>query len=103
MSECPVTCTLTSKELTDRRQQILSHLQTERLEMKELADGLAFRFAASSRELTALTNIIDLERQCCQFLTFRLIVEPQLGSMWLELIGPPGTKEMLVAELGVGS
>ena len=46
-----------------------------------------------------LATFIDLERRCCAFLRFRLTVEPGEGPIWLELTGPPGTREFLAAEL----
>lgn len=102
MTDYPIVCSLSEDELSERRRSVLKRLQTNRLELRELPNGLAFRFAPSSEELLALVQIIDLERQCCPFLTFRLTVEPQEGPIWLELTGPAGTREMLMSELGLG-
>ena len=44
-------------------------------------------------------TFVDLERRCCAFLRFELTVEPGGGPVWLELTGPPGTREFLQAEL----
>jgi hypothetical protein len=49
--------------------------------------------------LAIVATFIDLERRCCAFLRFRLTVEPGGGPIWLELTGPPGTRELLAAEL----
>jgi hypothetical protein len=46
--------------------------------------------------------VIDAERQCCRFLRFQLTVEPDLGPMWLEVAGPPGTADFLTDLLGKG-
>ena len=102
MTDSPIACSLTKEELVERRRNVSKRLETKRLELRELPDGLAFRFAPSSEELLALVQIIDLERQCCPFLTFRLTIEPQQGPVWLELTGPPGTREMLRSELALG-
>ncbi len=102
MTDCPITCSLSKDELLERRRSVLKSLQTRQLELRALPNGLAFRFAPSSEELLALVQVIDLERKCCPFLTFRLTVEPQEGPVWLELTGPTGTREMLVSELGLG-
>jgi hypothetical protein len=59
--------------------------------------GYRFRFAASSEALAQIANVIDAERQCCRFLRFQLTVEPDLGPMWLEVAGPPGTTGFLTA------
>src|SRR5207253_2529614 len=50
----------------------------------------------------SLAALIETERACCPFLSFQLIVEPDRGSVSLELTGPAGTREFLEAELGLG-
>jgi len=42
-----------------------------------------------------VTEFIGAESQCCPFLRFRLTLEPGGGPLWLELTGPPGTREFL--------
>ena len=102
MTGLPVVCSLPADEIARRRDGVLAKLLASRLETRELPDGIAFRFAPSSEQLAALVEVIDFERQCCQFLRFRLTIEPGNGPVWLELTGPEGTREMLVAELGLG-
>jgi len=101
MTDVPVACLLTEPELRKRRRTVLADLKAAWLEVRDLADGYAFRFAPSSQQLVALAEVIDLERQCCPFLRFRLIAEPSGGPLWLELTGPNGTREMLAHELGL--
>jgi len=96
-----VACLLTESELRERRRTVLADFRTSQLEVRDLPDGYAFRFAPGSRELAALAELIDLERRCCPFLRFRLTVEPAGGPLWLELTGPEGTREMLAHELGL--
>jgi hypothetical protein len=104
MSDPPVACLLTAPELRARRDTALADFRASQLDAREIAnasgEGFAFRFAASASRLTALTELIELERQCCPFLRFHLIVEPANGPVWLELTGPPGTRELLAHELG---
>ncbi len=102
MSDHPIVCSLSENELVDRRDGVLKKLLDDRLETRELPDGLAFRFAPSSQNLRALLEVIDLERRCCPFLNFCLTVEAQDGPVWLELTGPTGTREMLASELRLG-
>jgi hypothetical protein len=45
----------------------------------------------------SIARLLDLERQCCQFLTFKLIVEPA-QNFRLEITGPPEAKPT-IAEL----
>ena len=53
------------------------------------------QFAASSDTLQAIAQVVDAERQCCQFLEFRLTVAAGLGPIVLEVSGPDGTAEFL--------
>lgn len=101
MAELPVACTLAAPELAGRRAGVLARMAAERAEARWLPDGLALSYAAGPGRLAALAEFIDLERQCCAFLRFRLTVEPGAGAVWLELTGPPGTREFLGAELGL--
>lgn len=50
--------------------------------------------------LAAITEIVALERKCCGFVRFRIVIEPEGKPIWLELAGPEGTKEFLKAQLG---
>ena len=70
------------------------------LESKELADGFAYRFPEGDEWLAELAEVIKLERRCCPFLSFNLSVGAGGGPVWLELTGPPGTKEFLSSLFG---
>jgi hypothetical protein len=99
MAELPVACTLTEPELAARRAGVLTAIRRDQREARWLPDGVALRFAAGPDRLATLATFIDLEHRCCAFLRFRLTVEPGGGPIWLELTGPPGTREFLAAEL----
>ena len=99
MPELPVACTLTEPELQARRAGVLADVRRSQQEARWLPDGVALRFAADPEPLGTLATFIALERRCCAFLRFRLTVEPGGGPVWLELTGPPGTREFLAAEL----
>jgi hypothetical protein len=99
MAELPVACSLTEPELAARRAGVLADVRLAREEARWLPDGVALRFAAEPERLALLATFIELERQCCAFLRFRLTVEPGGGPVWLELTGPPGTREFLESEL----
>lgn len=66
-------------------------------EIRELPDGLAFRFAAE--EYDAVTEFVGRERLCCPFLTFVLEVLPERDSLVLRLSGAEGVKDFIRAEL----
>jgi hypothetical protein len=100
MAELPVACTLTEPELAARRAGVLATIRRDQQEARWRPDGVVLRFVAEPDRLATLATFIDLERRCGAFLRFRLTVEPDGGPVWLELTGPPGTREFLAAELG---
>lgn len=57
--------------------------------------GFRWRFEPEAELVKTLAAVIDAEHQCCRFLRFALIVEPDNGPVWLEATGPEGTKEFL--------
>jgi hypothetical protein len=66
-------------------------------ELRELEDGYSYCFPADADLLAELARLVNLERQCCPFLRFRLTVESGNGPICLEMTGPEGTKEFLAA------
>lgn len=90
----PVVCALTPDDSKERK-ELLAKLGEQIVERREINDGLSFRFKPSDDLLARLGKAIDMERQCCRFLTFRLTVEPDDGPVWLELTGPAGTRDIL--------
>jgi hypothetical protein len=99
MAGVSVACTLTEPALQARRAGVLADVRRSQEEVRWLPDGVALRFATEPERLAMLATFIDLERQCCAFLRFRLTVEPGGGPLWLELTGPPGTRDFLAAEV----
>jgi len=92
-STLPVACSLTEPELRERRSAVLRKVGEAVLEIVEVENGNAYRFPLTDEWLDELVNLVRLERQCCPFLTFKISVEPDGGSVRLELTGPSGTKE----------
>lgn len=99
MNEIPIACSLTSAEL-DQRREVLTVLRSRCAEVQPVEDGLRLRFEAAPGLLADISRVIDLERQCCRFLLFRLDVLPDGGPVCLQLTGPEGTADFLAAELG---
>lgn len=91
----PAACRLTAPELQERRELVLQKVRCAVLEVRELDDGYAYTFPSANEWLSEVASLIDLERQCCPFLRFRLTVEEDDGSLLLEMTGPQGTKEFL--------
>ncbi len=95
MKESPVDCTLSDNEFQERRSGLLAKVRDQVQEVKSLDSGYALRFESTNEIIDELTRLIQLERNCCQFLEFNLRVLPEQGPIWLELSGPEGTKEFL--------
>ncbi len=94
-SQLPIACNLTDPEFQRRRADLLKTFQGAVQERKELGDGYAYRFPSDVSWVATLAKVITIERECCPFLRFNLRLEPAEGPIWLELTGPPGTKEFL--------
>ena len=97
MRQLPVACELTPAEMTARRDTLLPGLLAQAAERVPLPNGFRWRFAASGEFLAAAAETMNTERQCCRFLRFVLIIEPDGGPIWLEITGPEGTAEFLEA------
>ncbi len=92
-------CTLAESELQERRTTVLDAIRAKAIDVQAIADGYSYRFSSSPELLTQLTQLIELERQCCQFLTFKLIVAPQ-QPITLEVSGPSAAKAIIAKFFG---
>lgn len=101
--EIPIACLLNADDLRLRGDQIMRPLFQGRQEVRELADGYAFRFPGENAWASRLLEFILGERACCPFFTFELIFEPSQGSIWLHLRGPEGTKAVVAEMLAINS
>jgi hypothetical protein len=97
----PVACSLSGAELQARRSAVLEKFRGAVVEVKETPEGYAFSLPSDGGWLLEVANLVDVERQCCPFLRFRITVEAG-GPVWLELSGPEGAKEFLRAMLDEG-
>jgi hypothetical protein len=96
----PVACTLSEPDLAKRRAGLFTDLARRRQEARWLREGIRLRSSSGQGTLALLGEFIPLESQCCPFLRFQLTVEPEGGPIWLELTGPPGTRDFLTDEIG---
>jgi hypothetical protein len=87
--DLPIVCTLSETELQKRRQAILKIVGEAALDSYAIPDGYRYRFKPQPEMLTQLARLIDLERQCCRFLTFKLVAEAGEQPILLEVTGPP--------------
>jgi amino-acid N-acetyltransferase len=91
----PIVCTLQPGELNARAMELLPGLVSRARALTEMDGGYRLEFSATSDVLRAITDAIDAERQCCRFLRFELVVEPDARGIVLEVTGPEGTKDFL--------
>jgi len=94
-AEIPIACFLTDKQLQQRRTDHLNKIAALLVDFKELENGFTYRFPVERSTLQDLAEVIDLERKCCPFLNFNLIIEAGSEHVSLELTGAEGTKEMI--------
>ena len=97
--DLPVVCTLTEGELRERRRTVLDSIRESATEVVAIPNGYCYRFKPTPILLSQLSNLVEMERQCCQFLTFRIVVEPQ-QPIALEVTGPPQAKEAIADFFG---
>ncbi|HSS21189.1 MAG TPA: hypothetical protein VLL54_14035 [Pyrinomonadaceae bacterium] len=100
MSDLPVACSLMPAELQERRRSVLAKVRAAVAQVTDLDNGFIYQFKTDGELIPELANLIQLEHQCCPFLTFRLTVEAGAGSVLLEMTGPEGTKEFLAEIFG---
>lgn len=87
-------------ELQERRRSVLAKVRAAVAQVTDLDNGFIYQFKTDGELIPELANLIQLEHQCCPFLTFRLTVEAGAGSVLLEMTGPEGTKEFLAEIFG---
>jgi len=98
--EIPIACNLSDSELRERRQTILNFFRQSLLKVRPLPLGLAFSFQPSSEVLTRLAELVDLERKCCPFLTFKIVVEAGDLPIRLEVTGTAAAKKVIADLFG---
>ena len=95
--EIPVACALDDIELRRRRTDYLEKIGSSLIDFKETESGFSYRFPLNETILPDLAEIIELERKCCPFLNFKMILEAGNNFVSLELTGAKGTKETIKA------
>jgi hypothetical protein len=93
--DIPIACTLTEAQLRERRQAIMDAFARMRVIAEELPDGYAYAFPATSDALLQITQLVDMERQCCAFLTFKIVVEAAQAGIRLEVTGSEEAKAVI--------
>ena len=82
----------------ERRAQHIGDIKLALEEVKELADGYAFRLAGDSVSVAELGEWAAAERKCCPFFDFEIEAERDNGALWLKLRGREGVKAFIQTE-----
>ena len=85
----------------ERYKVVIANLNENRLAIKELVDGYAFRFKADAQSIQEAAEFIVYERLCCPFFDFELAVEQDSNRVWLRLRGQEGIKEFIRDEFNL--
>jgi hypothetical protein len=97
----PIACNLAALSNRTRYESLKTLVQGAISGVAELPDGFSYSLDGKSITLAELGEWIDLERQCCPFLTFELSVSGPDMLWWLTLTGPEGTKPLLAQAFSV--
>ncbi len=102
-AQSPIACNLKALTPAERSHhaELGRKLRAAAVEIRELSNGLSFRFSAGIR-LSELAAWIEAERKCCPFLDFTIRLECEGGPVELALTGRDGVKELLLREFGAG-
>jgi hypothetical protein len=93
--DMPIACGLTSGELGQRAATLLAQFRSAVIGTEELQDGYAFSVSGDGKWMAMIAKMIVAERECCPFLTFELLAQPNMGPVIVRVTGPAGTKEFL--------
>lgn len=92
-------CSLNRRDL-DERKRLLADLTVGVVDRKDLEFGIAYRFDPAPDLVARLGRLVDLERDCCQFMRFSIVVDQGDGPTWLELTGPPAARSAIEEYFG---
>jgi hypothetical protein len=90
----PIACTLNTTEFHERERDVLQKLLPKAIRT-ESEKGYVYHFPSDDECFREIAEFIELERQCCPFLDFKLTVPRGSGEIILELSGPPGAKAFI--------
>src|SRR5260370_23923480 len=77
--DMPIACGLTSAELRERAATLFAQFRSAVIGTEELRDGYAFLLPGDGKWIATIAKMIVAERECCPFLPFELVVQP---NMW---------------------
>lgn len=96
-------CRLIGKELAERKVAIAVELLDHADSVEERTDGYELRWSDGELWAERVLELVRLERQCCPFIRFEIVVEPDDGPVTLRLLGNDEVKRFIRAELVVAN
>lgn len=90
-SHADIACTLNDADFRDRRAFARQQLIPKISKVERIENGLIFRMIAKAGIEEDLSTFVELERQCCGFLTFTIIPDERddTNGVALKIEGPP--------------
>ncbi|MGI9285127.1 MAG: hypothetical protein ACR2P1_07035 [Pseudomonadales bacterium] len=88
-----IACSLTDEEFRDRRAMVRKSLLPQIIETSKLASGLRLSFPDTELLRSSVETFVNLERECCGFLTFT--ITPPGEGLVLNIEGPPEAQAAL--------
>lgn len=86
-ADTPIACDFTALDDPEQHKHHTEALFEEREDLRAVSNGVALQFPGTLDYAERVLDFISRERQCCPFLTFELIVEPEERGVWLVLGG----------------
>ena len=93
--DSPIACTLTEAQMRERRAEILEPFRAKHYQTEVLANGYAYTLEAAPAALVEIARLVDLERQCCPFLSFTISIAAGDAAIRLAVTGPPEAMAMI--------
>lgn len=95
--ELPIACShsVFTKEQRTAYKRIWEALETRRIRISELENGLQHQFPGDAETLRLVNEWVSMERICCPFLTFSVIASHEEKPVLLQLTGNEEVKSFL--------
>ena len=94
-SPVAIACALSDAQLRARETMLIAQFKSAVIATEDLPNGYAFRICDNRSGIALAAELMAAERECCPFLTFQLIAEPNKGPVTLHMTGPAGAKDFV--------
>lgn len=91
----PLACALGPREIRDRQSTVRDLLRGRDARVEWITDGVRLRFTETEGLTAGLAQLVELERACCPFFTFRMTTDA--GEIALEVSAPPAAADLVRA------